>query len=167
MKRALAATLSLVLALAGCADSEETIDPSVTESPATATPTDPEGAEATEPTGDPERTGAPEDTGDDGSDAEMIEQTLIAWDLEGGCEHMTDNLLELQTFLTDREKACAAWEELFVDKAYGPEDIVISDVVVKGDKATAEFGSEIAPDFTVTYSLVKVDGAWLIDDFDL
>ena len=46
-------------------------------------------------------------------------------------------------------------------------DVVIMDIEIDGDVATAVVGSEIA-DITTTYELMLVDGAWLVscDEFN-
>jgi hypothetical protein len=166
VKRRLAATtLLLALGPVGCADSERTAgsgpepgDRAVVEA-------------ADEPADEPTDGTADEPTEDAGAspeeDAAAIEEVLITWDLEGGCEHMTDVFLEAQTFISERDPACEAFEAYFTEKQYTADDIVISDVEVDGDTASAVLGSHIAPDLTVTYRLVREGGAWLIDDAEL
>lgn len=97
-------------------------------------------------------------------DVAAIENVLITWDLEGGCQYMTDGFLEDLTFTSDREEACTAFEQSFIEKQYTADDLVITDVKVSGDKATADFGSTIAS-VTLTYKLVREGGSWKIDDF--
>jgi hypothetical protein len=156
------ATALLLFGLAGCADSDdlaadETEDVSQGQ---TATPTEEE-----TPSREDGTTPADEPAADD---EELIRETLLAWDFEGDCDVVTDKFLEEHAFITDdRERACQFVEDSFVEKAYTEDDIIIDNIRVDGDTATADFGSTIAPDLTITYSLVKQDGMWLIDAYDL
>jgi hypothetical protein len=146
MNRIAAIAVAALLLLAGCGD-----DDNETTSAATTTPA-------------PAPTGA---TGDSGADDAAIQDAILGYLLEGDCETMSDQFLEDQTFVTDgREQACAAFEELFTPPAYTAEDVVISDIEVDGDKATAVVGDNIS-NVEATYELTNVDGQWQIDSVDL
>ena len=161
MRRTLATAL-LLFGLVGCADSDDIAadDTEDVSQEQTATPTE-EGT----PPGEDETTPADEPAAED---EELIRETLLAWDFEGDCDVVTNKFLEEYAFIADdREQACQFVEDSFVEKAYTEDDIIIDNIRVDGDTATADFGSTIAPDLTITYALVKRDGVWLIDAYDL
>lgn len=142
MRRIVTLTLVVVLSmLAACGDDDDTV----------ATP------DATAPT-----------TGAAGADDESaIQDAIVSYLVDGNCDAMTDQFLEDQSFVTDgREEACAAFEDLFTPPAYTAEDIVISDVEIDGDKASATVGDNFS-NVTSDYKLLNVDGQWQIDSVDL
>ncbi len=97
---------------------------------------------------------------------QAIADTIVTVDLEGDCDLLTDRFLESQVFIgDDHELACKAYEKVFVEKQYGVEDLIISDIKGTQQKATAQFGSTIA-DLTLTYTLVNDGGTWKLDAFD-
>jgi hypothetical protein len=167
VRRTIATALVLAFGLVGCADSQDvTNDDTEDVSQEQTTPseegTNP-GEEETTP-GEEETTPADEPAGDD---EELIRETLLTWDFEGDCNLVTDKFLEDYTFISgDREQACQYVEKTFVEKLYSEDDVIIDNVQVDGDTATADFGSTIAPDLTITYTLVRQDGVWVIDGYD-
>ena len=167
MRRTIATAFLLAFGLVGCADSEDVAsDDTEDVSQEQTTPSEEETTPSEEETtpGEEETTPADEPAGDD---EELIRETLLTWDFEGDCDLVTDKFLEDYTFISgDREQACQYVEESFVEKLYSEDDVIIDNIQVDGDTATADFGSTIAPDLTITYSLVKQDGVWLIDGYD-
>jgi len=103
------------------------------------------------------------------SDHAAVEDTIVAWLLEGDCDLATDEYLAEIAWILDeptREEACEYYESTFVEPLYTEEDILISDVEVADGVATLEIGSEWI-DITTLYELTQVDGSWLVscDDF--
>jgi len=96
---------------------------------------------------------------------DAIEATVTGWMLEGGCERMTDNFLEEQTFDDDPEQACETFEAQFTPPSYDAEDFEV-DIQYENDKATATVSSP-GIDVASVYSLVLEDGAWKIDSAEL
>jgi hypothetical protein len=160
VRRTIATALVLAFGLVGCADSQDvTNDDTEDVSQEQTTPSE----EGTTP-GEEETTPADEPAGDD---EELIRETLLTWDFEGDCNLVTDKFLEDYTFISgDREQACQYVEKTFVEKLYSEDDVIIDNIQVDGDTATADFGSTIAPDLTITYTLVRQDGVWVIDGYD-
>ena len=95
-------------------------------------------------------------------DTAEIEGTVKTWLLEGDCDLMTDQFLEDQTFQEDPEQACEKFEQSFSPPQYEEEDIVVSDIEVNGDKATATVGDKVTGVESI-YHLVNEDGTWRID----
>jgi hypothetical protein len=167
VRRTIATALVLAFGLVGCADSQDvTNDDTEDVSQEQTTPSEEgttPGEEETTP-GEEETTPADEPAGDD---EELIRETLLTWDFEGDCNLVTDKFLEDYTFISgDREQACQYVEKTFVEKLYSEDDVIIDNIQVDGDTATADFGSTIAPDLTITYTLVRQDGVWVIDGYD-
>jgi hypothetical protein len=119
----------------------------------------------------------PSDAGDDGEDSAAagslapedeaeIEDTIKTWLTEGGCDLMTDQFLEDQTFQSDPGQACETFEQTFTPPDYGPDDIVVSEIEGDGSKATATVGDSIS-DIESTYTLVNEGGQWRIDEAEL
>ena len=101
-----------------------------------------------------------------GTDEEAITETIRGWLTEGGCERMTDKFLEAQTFIDEPEQACETFEAGFTAPSYSSDDIVVSEIEVEGDRATATVGDETT-DITSEYTLVREDGQWKIDTAEL
>jgi len=152
--RSLAAGVLVIGALAGCGadDGEEA---AVTSGDAEQTTTEA-----------PADTTTADTTATDGAltaeDEEAITETIRAWLTEGGCERMTDDFLEDQTFIEDPEEACETFEQGFTEPAYGPEDVIVSEISGTAEKAKATVGDEVT-DIESRYTLVKDDGQWKID----
>ena len=103
-----------------------------------------------------------------GADGE-VEETIITWLLEGDCDVMTDKFLEDQVLIGDdnsRAENCELFENLFIEKQYGADDVKITDVEITGSEATAMVGDDFS-NVESTYTLVKQDGKWRIDSADL
>ena len=101
-----------------------------------------------------------------GTDEEAITETIRGWLTEGGCERMTDKFLEAQTFIDEPEQACETFEAGFTAPGYSADDIVVSEIEIEGDRATATVGDETT-DITSEYTLVREDGQWKIDKAEL
>ena len=99
-------------------------------------------------------------------DQAAISDTITTWLTEGGCERMTDKFLEAQTFISEPEKACSAFESQFSAPGFSADDVVVSDIQGADGKATATVGDD-STDITSKYRLVFEDGAWKIDSADL
>jgi hypothetical protein len=79
---------------------------------------------------------------------------------------MTDKFLESQTFNDDPVEACETFEANFSAPAYGTDEIVVSDINVEGDEATATVGDEVS-NIESSYTLTNESGAWQIDSAEL
>ena len=99
------------------------------------------------------------------SDLDAIEATVEGWLLEGGCERMTANFLEEQTFDDDPKSACETFEAQFTPPAYGADEIE-TDITYENDKAEVVVGSE-GIDVESVYHLVKEGDTWKIDSAEL
>ena len=104
-------------------------------------------------------------TADSGSDLDAIEATVEGWLLEGGCERMTDNFLEEQTFDDDPKTACETFEAQFTPPAYGAEEIE-TDITYENEQAEVVVGSE-GIDVESVYHLVKEGETWKIDSAEI
>ena len=122
------------------------------------------------------------DDGDDGSskdddsssptsgltdDEAAVNDALVKSLLDPDCSLLTDDyLLELALFAETVEDACTERMNNWVEPQFDEDDILITDIAIDGDVATAAVGSELI-NITTTYELTLVDGAWLIscDDF--
>jgi hypothetical protein len=107
----------------------------------------------------------PEEASED--DEQAIRDTIVGWLLEGGCERMTDKFLEEQAFIGDnRTERCDFFEKAFRKPQFTKDDIKLSDVEVKGDKATAVVGDNFS-NVESKYTLVRAGEGWRIDSADL
>lgn len=99
-----------------------------------------------------------------GEDAEAISDTIRTWLTEGGCELMTDKFLESQAFVGDsREERCKYLEDSFQKPQYGKDDIVVKEIKIDGDSASAVVGDNFS-NVEADYELVRSDGRWQIDE---
>jgi hypothetical protein len=103
---------------------------------------------------------------DSGGPEGEVESTVRTWLTEGGCERMTDSFLEDQTFIDEPEKACETFENLFSEPAYGEEDIIVSDVEIKGRTASAVVSDDFS-NVETTFRLRNEGGSWKIDSTDI
>lgn len=135
MKRTGLATMLVLLVLTGCSDDDGS-------SSADDEPSATEGLSA---------------------DEAAIRETLVASQLDPDCDLLTDEyLLDLALFgATTPEEACEERLEFWQEPQYDEEDILITDIEVTGDTATAEVGSEYV-NITTTYALKRVDGEWRV-----
>jgi hypothetical protein len=141
MKRtALVAVLVLPLLLAACGDdSEDSEDDSKDDSPSQTLP--PEEAE--------------------------VREALVASFFDPSCDLLTDDYLLEKAFLADTvDEACTEHMQSWVEPQYGEDDVLVSDIQISGDVATAVVGSDVV-NITTTYELTRMEGTWLIscDDF--
>lgn len=151
---ALAAAAAATVAL-GCSDDETTTEASV-DSTSSVSSTELETSTVSDETAS---------TSDSGSDLDAIEATVEGWILEGGCERMTDNFLEEQTFDDDPKSACQTFEASFTPPAYGADDFD-TDITYENDEAEAEVSSP-GIDVTSVYHLVKEGDTWKIDSAEI
>lgn len=103
-----------------------------------------------------------EASGDEGE----VEETIKLWLTEGGCERMTDKFLEAQTFNDDPDEACETFESGFAPPSYSADDVIVSDVAIDGDMATATVGDEVS-NVESTYTLTNESGEWQIDSAEI
>lgn len=97
-------------------------------------------------------------------DEAAVRETLVASLLDPDCDLLTDEyLLDLTLFdATTVEEACEERQEFWQEPGYDEDDILITDIEVTGDTATAEVGSEHV-NITTTYALKLVDGEWKVN----
>ena len=155
MKRGMTLAVALLAALViGCGDDSGSDDTSATSGDVSvASVSDPTTATVSSTTSTEE---------DDFGELDAIESTIKTWLLEGDCDLMTDKFVEAQTFQSDREQGCEAFEASFTPPPYSEDDIEIGDVAYENDKATAIVGGG-GVDITSKYTLVYEDGTWKID----
>ena len=150
MRRAFALLLLLALIGAGCGGDDEG---SGTGSGGS------EGGSAGEAAADPGGTLTPEDGAE-------IEDVLKTWTIEGGCEYMTDQFLEDQTFIDDPEQACEVHESTHEDPLFSADDVIVSDIKGNGDRASAVISDDFS-NVETTYGLLNEGGQWKINSFDI
>ena len=100
-------------------------------------------------------------------DAAAVNDALVKSLLDPDCSLLTDDyLLELALFAETVEDACTERMNNWVEPQFDEDDILITDIAIDGDVATAVVGSELV-NITTTYELTLVDGTWLVscDDF--
>lgn len=111
-----------------------------------------------------------EETSDSGTpEEEAIRDTLVQSLLDPRCDLLTDDYL-LETSVLGAETADEACEERmqsWVEPQYDEDDIVVSDIEVTGDTATAVIGDNFT-NITTIYELMLVDGTWKVscDEFN-
>ena len=115
-----------------------------------------------------------EDTADDQHPAESlppeeaaVRDALVASFFDPSCDLLTEEYLLEKALLSDTaEEACEEHVQSWIEPQYDEDDVLVSDITIDGDVATAVVGSEIT-NITTTYELQQVDGAWLVscDDF--
>lgn len=96
-----------------------------------------------------------------------IKEALVATFFDPSCELLTEDYLVEKALLGDTpEEACEEYQQYWVEPAYGEEDVLVSDIRIDGDVATAVVGSEYI-NIETTYELTNVDGTWLVscEDF--
>ncbi len=91
-----------------------------------------------------------------------VEDALVASLLDPDCGLVTDDyLLATALFSETVEEACEERVNGWIEPQYDADDVVVSDIVIAGDVATALVGSEYT-NITTTYELMLVDGDWLV-----
>jgi len=101
-------------------------------------------------------------------DEAAVRDALVASFFDPSCDLLTEEYLLEKALLSDTaEEACDEHMQSWVEPQYDEDDVLITDIEIDGDVATAVVGSEIA-DITTIYELMQVDGAWLVscDDFN-
>lgn len=101
-------------------------------------------------------------------DEAAVRDALVASFFDPSCDLLTEEYVLEKALLSDTaEEACDEHTQSWVEPRYDEDDVLITDIEIDGDVATAVVGSEIA-DITTTYELMQVDGAWLVscDDFN-
>ena len=112
------------------------------------------------------------DGGDDSAESlppeeAAVRDALVASFFDPSCELLTDEYLVEKALLSETpEEACDEHMTSWFEPAYGEEDVLVSDIAISGDVATAVVGSEYV-NIETTYELQNVDGTWLVscDDF--
>lgn len=102
------------------------------------------------------------------ADQEAVKEVLVQSLLDPRCDLMTDDYLVKLSVFGDAtpDEACEQWKNGWVEPQFGEDDIIVSDIEVNGDVATAVVGSDYI-NVTTTYQLTRVDGSWKVscDDF--
>jgi|GEM_PF-4639024 len=100
-------------------------------------------------------TGTPEE--------QAITETLVQSLLDPRCDLLTDEyLLEISLFGAETvDEACEERMQSWVEPQYDEDDIVVSDIEVTGDTATAVIGDNFS-NVTTIYELMLVDGTWKV-----
>lgn len=145
MKPALvAAALVLPLVLGGCGGDNDSGDAGSADTPAT----------SASPTLD--------------TDQQSVRDALVKSLLDPDCALLTEDYLVKLSVFGDAspDEACQQRQATWVEPQFGEDDIIVSDIQVHGDTATAVVGSDLI-NITTTYQLTLVDGKWLVscDDF--
>jgi hypothetical protein len=114
------------------------------------------------------------DTGTDDSASETlspdeaaVKDALVAAFFDDSCDLLTEDYLVDKALLAETpEEACEEYQRYWVEPAYDEDDVIVTEIEVDGDVATAVVGSEYI-NITTKYELMKVDGSWLIscEDF--
>ena len=103
------------------------------------------------------------------ADEAAVHEALVKAQLDPDCDLLTEEyLLEMSVLGAETpEEACEERLNIWQEPQYDEDDILVSDIVVNGDVATAVIGSEYV-DITTTYELRRVDGEWKVscDDFN-
>ncbi len=97
-----------------------------------------------------------------------VRDALVASLLDPDCDLLTDDYLLELAFLSDTvDEACEERMNVWVEPQFDEDDILISDIAVDGDVATAVVGSEYV-NIRTRYELTLVDGNWLVscDEFN-
>lgn len=101
------------------------------------------------------------------ADQAAVRDALLASFFDPSCDLLTEEYLLEKALLSDTpEEACDEHMQSFVEPQYDEDDVLISDITITGDVATAVVGSDIS-NITVTYELMLVDDTWKVscDDF--
>ena len=102
-------------------------------------------------------------------DQAAVKDALVASLLDPDCDLLTDDyLIKLSVFgdAASPEEACQQRQQGWIEPQFSEDDIIISDIDVAGEVATAVVGSDLI-NITTTYQLMLVDGSWKVscDDF--
>lgn len=100
-------------------------------------------------------------------DQAAVRDALLASFFDPSCDLLTEEYLLEKALLSDTpEEACDEHMQSWVEPQYDEDDVLISDITITGDVATAVVGSDIS-NLTTTYELKLVDGSWKVscDDF--
>lgn len=95
-------------------------------------------------------------------DQAAVVDALVASFFDPSCDLLTEDYLLEKALLSDTaEEACDEHMRSWVEPQYDADDVLVTDVEIVGDVATAEVGSEFV-NITTTYELTRVDGDWLV-----
>ncbi|MEZ0581269.1 hypothetical protein [Nocardioides sp. MH1] len=102
------------------------------------------------------------------AEQQAVEDVLVQSLLDPDCTLLTDDYLVKLSLFSDAtsEEACDQRKTGWVQPQFTKDDILVSNVQVTGDTATAVVGSRYI-NITTTYRLTDVDGTWKVscDDF--
>lgn len=91
-----------------------------------------------------------------------VEDALVASLLDPDCDLVTEEyLLEIAILSDTVAEACEERVNGWYEPQFDADDVLVSDIVISGDVATAVVGSEYT-NVTTTYELTRVDGRWLV-----
>ena len=97
-----------------------------------------------------------------------VRDALVASFFDPSCDLITEEYLVEKALLSDTaDEACDEHMQSWVEPQYDEDAVLVSDIVVDGDVATAVVGSEFV-NVETTYELMLVDGSWKVscDDFN-
>lgn len=99
---------------------------------------------------------------------QAVKDALVRSLLDPSCDLLTEDYLVRMSLFDDTtvDEACEQRQNTWVEPQFDEDDIIVSNIQVDGDTATAVVGSEYI-NITTTYQLTDVDGTWLVscDDF--
>ncbi len=96
-----------------------------------------------------------------------VKDALVASFFDNSCALLTEDYLVNKALLAETpEAACEEYQRYWAEPAYDEDDVLVSDIQINGDVATAVVGSEYI-NIETTYELMNVDGKWLVscEDF--
>ena len=96
-----------------------------------------------------------------------VKDALVASFFDNSCDLLTEDYLVNKALLAETsEEACEEYQRYWAEPAYDEDDVIVTEIEIDGDVATAVVGSEYI-NITTTYELMNVDGSWLIscEDF--
>ncbi|MDZ5620116.1 hypothetical protein [Nocardioides bizhenqiangii] len=101
------------------------------------------------------------------ADQAAVRDALVASFFDPSCDLVTEEYLLEKALLSDTpEEACDEHMQSWVEPQYDEDDVLVSDITITGDVATAVVGSDVT-NITTVYELMLVDGTWKVscDDF--
>ena len=101
------------------------------------------------------------------ADQAEVRDALLASFFDPSCDLLTEEYLLEKAFLAETpEEACDEHMQSWVEPQYEEDDVLITDITITDDVATAVVGSELT-NITTVYELMLVDGTWKVscDEF--